>query len=101
MRDSRRGGFRRDTRRGGREDRAPREMFDAKCANCGKDCKIPFQPRNDKPVYCSDCYEKFGGKNDRPRFDRGGSRGGSRDGSDLREISQKLDKIIELLTKKP
>jgi CxxC-x17-CxxC domain-containing protein len=34
-----------------------REMFDAVCAECGKDCKVPFQPRNDRPVYCSDCFD--------------------------------------------
>ena len=35
-----------------------REMFDAVCASCGKPCKVPFQPRNDRPVYCSDCFAK-------------------------------------------
>ncbi len=33
-----------------------REMFDAVCAKCGKPAKIPFQPTNDRPVYCSDCF---------------------------------------------
>ena len=33
-----------------------REMFDAVCAECGKPCKVPFQPREDRPVYCSDCF---------------------------------------------
>ena len=36
--------------------RRDREMFPAVCARCGKDTMVPFQPRNDKPVYCSDCY---------------------------------------------
>ena len=36
--------------------RGPREMFDAVCASCGKNCKVPFQPRDDRPVYCSDCF---------------------------------------------
>ncbi len=35
-----------------------REMFDAVCASCGKPCKVPFQPRDDRPVYCSDCFER-------------------------------------------
>ena len=34
-----------------------REMFDAVCAKCGKPAKIPFQPSNDRPVYCSECYD--------------------------------------------
>jgi CxxC-x17-CxxC domain-containing protein len=37
---------------------APRRMFPVKCAQCGKDTKVPFEPRGDKPVYCSDCYRK-------------------------------------------
>ena len=36
--------------------RATREMFDATCANCGKECKVPFKPREDRPVYCSECF---------------------------------------------
>ena len=32
------------------------EMFDAVCAECGKPTKVPFQPREDRPVYCSECY---------------------------------------------
>lgn len=38
--------------------RPQREMFDAVCASCGKSCKVPFQPRDDRPVYCSDCFTK-------------------------------------------
>ena len=37
---------------------APRQMFPATCAECGKSTEVPFQPRGDKPVYCSDCYRK-------------------------------------------
>jgi len=39
-----------------REEGAPRQMFDAVCAECGKECKVPFEPKNDRPVYCSDCF---------------------------------------------
>jgi len=35
---------------------APREMFDAICAECGQPTKVPFQPREDRPVYCSECF---------------------------------------------
>jgi len=37
---------------------SPRQMFPAKCAECGKDTMVPFEPRNGRPVYCSDCYRK-------------------------------------------
>jgi len=33
-----------------------RQMYPAVCAACGKDCQVPFEPRNGRPVYCSDCY---------------------------------------------
>ena len=35
-----------------------RQMFPATCSECGKSTEVPFQPRGDKPVYCSDCYQK-------------------------------------------
>ncbi len=37
---------------------APRQMFPAVCADCGKDTEVPFEPTNGRPVYCSDCYRK-------------------------------------------
>lgn len=47
----------RDARKGNtRGNSGNREMFDAICADCGKSCKVPFQPRDDRPVYCSDCF---------------------------------------------
>jgi len=48
---------RRDRRRGGRTGfQGPREMHKAVCAACGVDCEVPFQPRGDRPVYCSECF---------------------------------------------
>ena len=41
--------------------RSQRQMFPATCAQCGKETQVPFQPRGDKPVYCSDCYNKVKG----------------------------------------
>lgn len=35
-----------------------REMFTAICASCGNEARVPFQPRDDRPVYCSDCFSK-------------------------------------------
>jgi CxxC-x17-CxxC domain-containing protein len=55
------------------------EMFDAVCDDCGKDCKVPFKPSGDKPIYCSRCFEKYdekGGDN-KPR--RNSRRGNDRD----------------------
>jgi CxxC-x17-CxxC domain-containing protein len=33
-----------------------RQLFPAVCSACGKDTEVPFQPRNDKPVYCRECF---------------------------------------------
>ena len=44
--------------RGGFAGSGPREMFTATCSNCGNEARVPFQPRGDKPVYCSACFEQ-------------------------------------------
>ena len=48
---------RRNERSGG-YGQSPREMYPVVCAECGKDTTVPFQPRGDRPVYCSDCFSK-------------------------------------------
>ena len=35
-----------------------REMHSVTCASCGKEAKVPFLPRGDKPVYCDDCFQQ-------------------------------------------
>ena len=46
---------------GGGGDRPRRQMYPATCSTCGKETQVPFQPRGDKPVYCSDCFESVRG----------------------------------------
>jgi CxxC-x17-CxxC domain-containing protein len=36
-----------------------RQMFPAICAQCGKETEVPFEPRQDRPVYCSECYSNI------------------------------------------
>jgi len=36
-----------------------RQMYQAVCSQCGKQAEIPFEPREDRPVYCSDCYSSI------------------------------------------
>lgn len=36
-----------------------RQYFPAVCAQCGKETQVPFQPRGDRPVYCSDCFAQI------------------------------------------
>lgn len=37
----------------------PREMHPAVCAQCGAQTQVPFRPRGDRPVYCSDCFSRM------------------------------------------
>ena len=56
-----------------------REMFTATCASCGNEARVPFQPRGDKPVYCSDCFRsQSGGGGSSYGGSRGGGGGGGR-----------------------
>jgi len=44
----------------GRQDNVSRERSFTKviCAECGKECEIPFKPSSDRPVYCRECFAK-------------------------------------------
>lgn len=48
----------------------PRQMYEITCSVCGKKDMVPFQPRGDRPVYCS---EHFRAQRDQRegKFDRG------------------------------
>ena len=52
---------------GGTRGHEPRQMYSAICASCGEQTQVPFQPRGDRPVYCSECYQsqRTGRTNDR------------------------------------
>ena len=39
--------------------RGPREFFTATCAACGGEARVPFEPKSDRPVYCSECFAKM------------------------------------------
>ena len=116
------GSFNRDVRSGPRRDfgrrdfgrrsfddrGGGREMHKAVCSNCGKDCEVPFRPSGEKPVYCSECFEKMGGGSERRFQDRGPrpdferrSELGPQNNEQLISINRKLDKILEMLTVPP
>ncbi len=116
-RDSRGGGGRffggRDS--GARDDR-PRSMFKTVCSSCGNECEVPFKPTTGKPVYCSDCFEKVGGRSsgptrserpERQNFERSQSPRPDQNkvqfdalDTKIESLVTKLDKIINLLTAK-
>lgn len=89
----------RDFGRGGRDfggDRRERQMFQAVCSECGKNCEVPFRPTGGKPVLCSECFE--GSDRGRPSTGSGSSRsGGGKLESQIAVINEKLDMIIEAL----
>jgi CxxC-x17-CxxC domain-containing protein len=43
----------------GGDSRGRREFFSATCSNCGREARVPFQPREDRPVYCSECFQQI------------------------------------------
>jgi CxxC-x17-CxxC domain-containing protein len=47
------GGYSRE--RGPRNEN--RVQHPVQCASCGKETTVPFVPKYDRPVYCSDCFE--------------------------------------------
>lgn len=105
-----RGGFDRN--------RNDRQMFDAVCDKCGQNCQVPFQPTGDKPVYCSNCFEKtsgreggsersFGGANrdfggNNRRFEARDTKDYQKDNtrSEIEALNKKLDRILDLLLTK-
>ena len=36
-----------------------RQMHTVTCANCGVETQVPFQPTQDRPVYCRDCFNSM------------------------------------------
>ena len=83
------------------------QLHDAVCAECGNNCKIPFIPRSDKPVYCSGCFEQKGGGNknaQRPNFANRNeykprnNRIQANYKEDFEVVNAKLDKILKILS---
>lgn len=89
-----RGGSNRDnSSRGGRfgrsdSIRSPRSerptMHKVVCDGCNVECEVPFKPTSSKPVYCSECFKKKGGKS-------------NQSSEELGKINIKLDKILKAL----
>ena len=50
-----------------RNDR-PREMHKATCADCGKECEVPFKPTEGRAVLCQDCFRAKKGSSQENEF---------------------------------
>ncbi|MFA5382174.1 MAG: CxxC-x17-CxxC domain-containing protein [Candidatus Micrarchaeia archaeon] len=48
----------------------PKEMHKAKCADCGKECEVPFKPTEGRPVYCRECFQNHRDDSRGPRPQR-------------------------------
>ena len=51
----------RDAKRGSRSG-GEVEYFTAVCDSCGGEARVKFQPREGRPVYCSECFAKMRGE---------------------------------------
>lgn len=40
------------------QGRREKILYKAICADCHKDCEIPFKPTGERPVYCKECFSK-------------------------------------------
>jgi CxxC-x17-CxxC domain-containing protein len=95
-------------RNGSSSNQRPRggssEQYEAVCASCGRTTTVPFIPREDRPVYCSDCFQeqraarapRSGGYSSGGGGGGGGSRGGRGSGGgrggDRRERNNNWDR---------
>lgn len=48
----------RKANRGGSRGGYNKPQYEVVCSDCGCQTTVPFEPRDDRPVYCSDCYRK-------------------------------------------
>lgn len=99
-----------------RDSRRP-IMHSAVCDECGKECQVPFKPTSGKPIYCSECFEKKGGRSSnrsdrrhsyrRNYKDRASGRYRENKTNDLtikllvekvENLNNKLNTVIDLLT---
>lgn len=35
-----------------------RKMYPCTCSDCGKNSEVPFEPKQNRPVYCKECLPK-------------------------------------------
>jgi CxxC-x17-CxxC domain-containing protein len=74
-----------------------KRMFDAVCGKCGNKCQVPFRPTGDKPVYCSNCFDKGGNLGGKAGGSNAGGKGFDQYKKQLDIINGKLDRILGAL----
>ena len=83
--------FNQDNRSGGRRGSGGRALYQATCAECGNSCEVPFKPSGDKPIFCSNCFQKKGNRNEDSRSS-GGRHSGRSDYEEKRMFAATCDK---------
>ncbi|MFH1173902.1 MAG: CxxC-x17-CxxC domain-containing protein [archaeon] len=74
------------------------QMHEVTCDACKRPCKVPFKPRNNKPVYCNDCFGKQDrqSKNEQPDSNLADQLEELRE--QVEELNEKIDKIMRSLS---
>lgn len=89
------GGNRFERKPSNRQDSGEKRMFEAICDKCRSECEVPFRPTGNKPVFCDDCFADGGRSGNINKATKPDSHG-----KQFEMLSNKLDKIINLLSEK-
>ena len=46
-----------------------RRFYQVICADCNKECEVPFRPSGDRPVYCKECFTRRKGSDTSSKAD--------------------------------
>lgn len=85
-----------------RQDRGKRMMHKTTCAQCGKQCEVPFKPTEGRLIFCNTCFEARKSNAHVNNF-RNTSRRGGDDGMhyeikrQLDELNTKIDRILNAI----
>src|SRR3970040_1395689 len=79
--------------RNSRDERKP-EMHTVTCGDCGDECQIPFEPKFNRPVYCSECFQKHKPQESGDRYSRD-ERGSRSNQDDFRTSRSKSEKFLK------
>jgi len=77
-----------------RNERKP-EMFNVICSDCGDKCQIPFEPKFNRPIYCSKCFQKNKPRDSGDRYSRINNRDSRNDFTTNKSKSVKFLKKTE------
>ncbi|MFA6131464.1 MAG: CxxC-x17-CxxC domain-containing protein [Patescibacteria group bacterium] len=68
-----------------------RQMHDAVCDKCGKDCQVPFRPMAGKPIFCEACFDRSASNVEKPQRNSGELM------DQFKILNAKIDKLLKIL----